>query len=522
MGERLSDQVIKITGDETHYMKNRGILKTQELQWLLLGLLFVVYHKKNPLYTSNQNTKFLHGAGEAGYGFLENDWMANTLDPLPLFTFLVKTLYLFNSIEITYFIFGAALLIYFYTLGKIAQYLFPGLKKTAPILVYSALFFLVYHPKTGLAGQYLLGTYLQPCVFGVFFLLSIERFLNNHLKTASILLALSAAFHPAYLPTALIVQANYTILSLVKDKQGIKKTIVPLLLFTLISAPFVLRHIILFAPTAEALHAEAMDILTNKRIPHHTNIHLWFNTESFLKMCLMLFSTLLIRKSRLFPIMFTLYLVIALSGIYLYFSPNTTLAFTTPWRHSVLLAPLSISVLIAWAAQSSNLLLEKQKTLLPIVIITTSTLLLFLTIRNINKQVDTFKAYGKGIEMGAIHYASSHGSSEDIYLVPPDNSLFDKFRLESGIPILANRKTHPYKDKEVIEWDERCRLAEAFYTTETAEEKGRTLRQLVKQYNITHYIIPSEMPSAADLPGETVYSDAHYTLRRAEWIGNGE
>ena len=494
-------------------MKNSGISKTQELQWLLLGVLFVVYHPKAPLYTSNQNTKFLHGAGDAGYGFLENDWMANTLDPLPLFTALIKTLYFLNAIEITYVIFAVILLIYFYTLGKIAQYLFPGLTKTASILVYSVLFFLVYHPKIGLAGQYLLGTYLQPCVFGVFFLLSIERYLNDHLKTASILLAVSAAFHPAYLPTVLIVQASYTIFPLIKDKQSAKKTIAPLLFFTLISAPFLIRHLILFEPTTAALHAEAMDILTNKRIPHHTNIHIWLNTESFLKMGVMLLSMFLIRKSKLLPIMASLYLVITLSGIFLYFFSNTMLAFTTPWRHSVFLAPLSICVLAGWAAQASNRLFEKQKKLLPIASAIIGILLMLLTVRNINKQVNAFEKYGNGTEMGAIRYASSHASSEDLYLVPPErNSVFNKFRLETGIPILANLKTHPYKDTEIIEWDTRCRKAQAFYGSTQLGERLQALDELIKTYPITHYIIDSTTAPTSGFPGRPVYRDAYYTI----------
>ncbi len=493
-------------------MKNNSNSPSQNVQWLLCGFLFVVFHPKAPLYTSNQNTKFLHGAGDAGYGFLENDWMTNTLDPLPLFTAFVKTLYLFNTIELSYVLFAILLLIFFLTLGKIAQYLFPGLKNTAPILVYSTLFFLFYHPKTGLAGQYLIGTYLQPCVFGVFVLLSIERYLKGHVSTASILLALSSAFHPAYLPTALIVQANYTILSLVKDKHAWKKTITALLFFGLISAPFVIRHLLLFAPTTDALHAEAMDILTNKRIPHHTNIHVWFDTESFMKMALMLFATLLIRKSRLFPIMASLYLVIAFSALFLFFFPHTNLAFTTPWRHSVFLAPLAVTILAGWVAQASNRFFEKQTAWRAATITLLGILLALLTVKNIKKQINEFEEYRNGKEMGAVRHASGLASPRDIYLVPTGSEAFEKFRLETGLPILVNKKTHPYKDTEVIEWDSRCRNAQLFYTAQTPEERNRALMQLVRKYGITHCITPSDAPSVADLSGKVVYGDAHYTV----------
>src|SRR5205807_2098093 len=39
-----------------------------------------------PLYYSNQNQYFLHGLAEAGCGTLDEDWLANTLDPTPLFS----------------------------------------------------------------------------------------------------------------------------------------------------------------------------------------------------------------------------------------------------------------------------------------------------------------------------------------------------------------------------------------------------------------------------------------------------
>src|SRR5438105_1349392 len=42
-----------------------------------------------PLYYSNQNQYFLHGLADAGVGLLHEDWLANTLDPTPLFSALV-------------------------------------------------------------------------------------------------------------------------------------------------------------------------------------------------------------------------------------------------------------------------------------------------------------------------------------------------------------------------------------------------------------------------------------------------
>ncbi|HEY62281.1 MAG TPA: hypothetical protein G4N95_06475, partial [Anaerolineae bacterium] len=69
--------------------------------------LFTLAYSQAPLYTSNQNQYFLHGLAKAGYGFLANDWLANTLDSTPVFSLIVKTLYaLFHWQGLFYGVFG--------------------------------------------------------------------------------------------------------------------------------------------------------------------------------------------------------------------------------------------------------------------------------------------------------------------------------------------------------------------------------------------------------------------------------
>ena len=69
-------------------------LKTFKLSSLLTfiswAFVFAVIYAQSPLYTSNQNQYFIHGLASAGYGYLQQDWLANTLDPTPVFSFLVK------------------------------------------------------------------------------------------------------------------------------------------------------------------------------------------------------------------------------------------------------------------------------------------------------------------------------------------------------------------------------------------------------------------------------------------------
>src|SRR4051794_34225698 len=57
--------------------------------FLIGTALFAVAYCQAPLYYSNQNQYFLHGLADAGYGFLREDWLANTRDSTPLFSALV-------------------------------------------------------------------------------------------------------------------------------------------------------------------------------------------------------------------------------------------------------------------------------------------------------------------------------------------------------------------------------------------------------------------------------------------------
>src|SRR5207237_9961378 len=59
------------------------------LLFLIVTPLFAVAYAEAPLYYSNQNQYFLHGLADAGYGSLDQDWLANTHDPTPVFSGLV-------------------------------------------------------------------------------------------------------------------------------------------------------------------------------------------------------------------------------------------------------------------------------------------------------------------------------------------------------------------------------------------------------------------------------------------------
>src|SRR5437588_2119933 len=56
------------------------------LGFLFWSLIFGISYTQAALYYSNQNQYFLHGLAAAGRGDLDQDWLATTKDPTPLFS----------------------------------------------------------------------------------------------------------------------------------------------------------------------------------------------------------------------------------------------------------------------------------------------------------------------------------------------------------------------------------------------------------------------------------------------------
>ena len=64
----------------------------------------------------------------------------------------------------------------------------------------------------------------------------------------------------------------------------------------------------------------------------------------------------------------------------------------------------------------------------------------------------------------------------------------DDFRLYTGALTFVDFKSHPYKDKEVIEWYKRIQIARAFYESED-ELNCKILEELSANYGVTHVVL---------------------------------
>jgi len=111
-------------------------------------------------------------------------------------------------------------------------------------------------------------------------------------------------------------------------------------------------------------------------------------------------------------------------------------------------------------------------------------------------------------ELPVMNYVKAHKESGDLYLIPVE---MQKFRLYSGAAVFVDWKTHPYKDKEILEWHQRLKIAERIY-------KGKEIisdaawNKIIEEKGISYIVFPSERKQEASEKWEELYSDDDYSL----------
>lgn len=480
--------------------------------WFILGIALSIVALQRPLFEENQNTKFLHAAAETGYGFLSHDWVAHTIDPLPAFTMLIEALFRLHAIQLVYLLFPVMLAILLWSLTGIANRLFGIRRHAAAVALFLGLLFVEEkNMQLGFGTQYLIGHYFQPCVFGVLIILGIERFLAGARMWASVALAVGAAFHPAYMPAALLIQGSFTGLIIYRDKKISRDALLPLLLFIGLSAPLVIRYKLLFAYTTPQIGHEAMTILSTQRISTHTKVRHWLNYEDYIGMAIIVISMVMVRKSPLFWIMLPLAALIAVTVPLLYFISWPSLEVLTPWRTSVILLPLAYTILAGTFAASLMGLMERKPLARTLLLALGCIGVIAPVVAHIPAQASALLTPQKSPEMEAIRFARSHSTPSELWLIPTRDGLFDSFRLESGSPIFINWKSHPYKDREILEWYHRNKEAEAFYQNEANPKGPELLEAMHAKYGITHAVIDRNVP-------KSLYADMHICWKDERYI----
>ena len=103
---------------------------------------------------------------------LQNDWIANQTDHIPLFTYFNYILIKFFSVKILYFIHFTLLSSCALFLFLICRYIYPKLFRLNSIIIWFAIFIFIFHENSffsGLAGQSIIDAGYQPASYGVLF-----------------------------------------------------------------------------------------------------------------------------------------------------------------------------------------------------------------------------------------------------------------------------------------------------------------------------------------------------------------
>ena len=493
--------------------------------YTLLLFAFNMIYRQGPLYNSNQHTKFLHGLASAGFGYLKNDWLANTIDPLPVFSFLVFFTYKFLHEYFFYLYFIIIVGFYLFSLLKINYELFnyndDKIKKIIFITIiclfhstvlFDSLTYKFFHIRIlsllfeeGVAGQYLIGRLFQPNVFGVFLLFSIYLFYKDRYYSASIFLTIASIFHSAYLFSSAILILSYIVYLLIY-KKDLKTSFLIGILSLILILPVLIYNFIYLGPTSQESLKKSLDIIVNYRIPQHSIPLQWINFSTFIKIALVTTALIIIRKSKLFLIILIPFLSAVILTIREIFVTNNFINFIHPWRVSVWLVPLSTSIIIGYLVS----FIKKERFIFSIKLtFTFSGIIIFLLIiSGFNGFIKQFNLYLNKDHGPMMNYVKENKNINDLYLIPPDMT---EFRLDTGVPVLVTDKSHPYKDIEIIEWYNRIILSKNFYSKKS-NDKTVLLNKLINNYKITHIVMRQNKKIEKNNILKEIYKDKDYII----------
>jgi hypothetical protein len=439
-----------------------------------------------PLYYSNQNTKFLHGLAQAFPNRLGADWTAGTVDGLPVFSsfvFLVTRFghpLLFHATELVLLgcFVGALLAIGVRTSPSSGSLLWFQTSLAAMIAVVAK-----KEGFDGVADQYLIGGYLQPSEFGVLFIVALALALYGRGTSAVLAAAAPAALLPAYMPIAAIIVGAIVVVGW-RDHRALPPPLVSVVVFACLIVPEV-DLALRFAPTDPDLFEKATRVLAIERIPYHSIPSMWFDAAAGVKLLLAVVALGLAPPGLL---------RYTLSGLFIYAVGGTLLVIATkysglmilaPWRASVIIVPVSIVLLVGRLLDWTMSQIGSRKT--------RTVLITPLLLVAIYSAVEGLRARHHISARPADHilFVREHHEPTDLYLTDPSD---ETFRLAAMTAQFISWKTHPYLDREIMEWQHRIDLARAVFADTGGEPPLHgidcpALRSLLNAYPVTHVLL---------------------------------
>lgn len=519
---------------------------------LLFAVLFALAHTQSPLFYSNQNQYLLHGLASAGVGYLREDWLANTRDPTPVFSYLVAGVYTHFgplSLHLAYFV---LLMVYFLSFRCLIAAL-PFWRDTlAARWGFAALFTLAHaagprllsviltgtdypwYLQCGVANQYLLGPGLQPSAFGVLLVSGVAAFAQGRTVWAAILTAASCVFHFTYFLPLTLLLMGYIGVTL-GEKQGPgagRRAFAMMAAASILCLPIATYSLFTFGSANPQTWGEAQRILVEVRIPHHAVIDRWFAGADACQLVWISCGLWLVRCCPWGRALIVAALIGLVLSLVQYGTQSHLLALLFPWRISALLVPTATAVLAARLAQAL--------TLYPGATYVSGILCGGLAAIGVATMLQGWGYQMSPDEEGLLGYVRNHVQAGETYLLPirfpavrqgrgtasttftppprprPGSPLIpvdlQRFRLATGAPIYVDFKSIPYYDLEVLEWYRRMKQCEEWYA---GGWDSPFRHEELKAEGITHVVAPAAQHLAADYL-RVVYRDHAYILYRVE------
>jgi hypothetical protein len=463
-----------------------------QLVWLVLlsTVLLFVTADLEPLFYSNQNTKFLHGLAQAGYGHLSQDWTANTVDGLPVFSILVRWTAEIGPFWLFYLEQFLAYALYVWAAFLIFRRCSAWTARAGwlVLLLFGAVFAMLHYEQQvagGVAKQLIIKTFLEPATFGGFALLGIAAFLAGRPFAAALLINVAAALHAGYVaPGAILLLGMATCLPITArpERRALVLSVAAGLALLALDA-YLLK--LAFPPTSPEAQAAATDLLANKRIPQHTDPLHWMNGESFAKLILCLGAARLTPNRRIARILVVGVVGILATALLVIVIEANFVRLVSPWRVSVFLVPLAWVALLAWLFERALPWLQRRGRLRPALATAAVASLAFAALGI----VATADNFGRDEPEYDALVRAELGPGQ-VYLTSPEATYF---RLRYGAPQYISEKTHPYLDVEVLEWQRRIEVATALYAGDSFD--CAVLARLRDQEHVNHVLRRKREPA---------------------------
>lgn len=538
----MSEEILSEKHDGAPLIKKRF--------WLLSVVLFCLLYTQAPLYYSNQNQYFLHGFRQAGMGLLQEDWLANTLDPTPIFSSLVAFNLQWAGPAFFYLIYACIMGAYVLTGGLIFRQQNHGQFNLKQWACFFGLFCLLHsailrwlsfrilgndYPwyfQCGVAGQYLLGGMFQPSTFGTLALLGIAFYSQSRPWVGTILVCLAGILHSTYLLAGAFIILGFQA-DLAWKKQWRKAITLGLFALALVM-PSVIYVSQTFKPTDPDEFKKAQEFLVHFRLPHHCLPGLWIDWVSSMQIGWMVLAIAICRGTSLGIILgvtFSLGAILTLAQVV---NQSNTLALLFPWRISAMLVPISTMIILARLVRIIPVWKSR-----PGPLPATALMVLVLALAGVGIMIFKMGYRANESENNLLAFIHESKRSGDQYLIPiqiPNlakttrGSLssdfrpsvapqaasriipidMQRFRLATQAPLYIDFKSIPYQDSDVLEWHHRLMICDAWYKAISSGQIALILPGL-KAKKITHLVSTSKHP---DLSGtlELVYRDDNYLL----------